>query len=76
MVGAFLGAGHPLSRLDDATLVPTIRKPFDVLAEGLVSSNSRGDWTAIELFLAGLNHWPVSLLRAGRIVADRLGDAE
>jgi len=34
-------------RLDAATLVPTIRKPFDVLAEGLVSKNSRGDrrWT-------------------------------
>ena len=30
-------------RLDDATLVPAIRKPFDVLAEGLVSSQSRGD---------------------------------
>jgi site-specific DNA recombinase len=30
-------------RLDDATLVPTIRKPFDVLAEGLISKNSRGD---------------------------------
>jgi site-specific DNA recombinase len=30
-------------RLDDATLVPTIRKPFDVLAEGLVSKNSRGN---------------------------------
>lgn len=29
--------------LDDVTLVPTIRKPFDVLAEGLVSENSRGD---------------------------------
>jgi len=23
--------------------VPTMRKPFDVLAEGLVSENSRGD---------------------------------
>jgi len=31
-------------RLDDATLAFTIRKPFDVLAEGLVSKNSRGDW--------------------------------
>ena len=31
-------------RLDDATLVPTIRKPFDVLAEGLISKNSPGDW--------------------------------
>jgi site-specific DNA recombinase len=29
--------------LDGATLVPTMRKPFDVLAEGLVSENSRGD---------------------------------
>ena len=29
--------------LDDVTLVPTIRKPFDVLAEGLVSKNSRDD---------------------------------
>jgi site-specific DNA recombinase len=30
-------------RLNDATLVPTIRKPFDVLAEGLISKNSRDD---------------------------------
>jgi site-specific DNA recombinase len=30
-------------RLDDATLVSTIRKPFDALAEGLISRNSRGD---------------------------------
>ncbi|HZL87506.1 MAG TPA: hypothetical protein VFB96_03945 [Pirellulaceae bacterium] len=30
-------------RLDDVNLVPQIRKPFDVLAEGLVSENSRGD---------------------------------
>ncbi|MEZ6041894.1 MAG: hypothetical protein R3C20_15425 [Planctomycetaceae bacterium] len=29
--------------LDDVTLCPTIRKPFDVLAEGLVSEKSRGD---------------------------------
>jgi site-specific DNA recombinase len=31
-------------RLDDAILVPTIRKPFDVLAEGLSVSSSRADW--------------------------------
>ncbi len=31
-------------RLDGATLVPEIRKPFDVLAEGLLSEKSRGDW--------------------------------
>jgi site-specific DNA recombinase len=30
-------------RLDDVTLVPTMRKPFDVLAEGLVSNLSRSD---------------------------------
>ncbi|REK08643.1 MAG: recombinase family protein [Planctomycetota bacterium] len=30
-------------RLDDATLVCDIRKPFDVLAKGLVSKDSRGD---------------------------------
>jgi hypothetical protein len=30
-------------RLDDVTLVPEIRKPFDALAKGLISSNSRGD---------------------------------
>ncbi|MEX2167747.1 MAG: recombinase family protein [Pirellulales bacterium] len=29
--------------LDDATLVPTIRKPFDVLAEGLLVLSSRGE---------------------------------
>ncbi|WP_146415429.1 recombinase family protein [Crateriforma conspicua] len=29
--------------LDDVTLCPTIRKPFDVLAEGLISKKSRGD---------------------------------
>jgi hypothetical protein len=30
-------------RLDGATLVPTMRKPFDVLDEGLLSEKSRGD---------------------------------
>ena len=29
--------------LNDATLVPTMRKPFDVLAEGLLSGKSRGE---------------------------------
>ena len=29
--------------LDGVTLVPTVRKPFDVLAEGLISEKSRGD---------------------------------
>lgn len=31
-------------RLDGATLVPTMRKPFDALAEGPILNNSRGDW--------------------------------
>ena len=29
--------------LDGVTLVPEIRKPFDVLAEGLISKNNRGE---------------------------------
>ena len=29
--------------LDDVSLVPTMRKPFDLLTKGLVSKNSRGD---------------------------------
>ena len=49
--------------LTDATLVPTMRKLFDVLAEGLVSENSRGDKTAIELFLAGVRGWEAGLRR-------------
>jgi hypothetical protein len=31
-----------------------MNKPFGVLAEGLISKNNRGDKTAIELFLAGV----------------------
>jgi hypothetical protein len=31
-----------------------MKKPFDVLAEGLISKNSRDDKTAIELFLIGV----------------------
>ncbi len=30
--------------LDGVTLVPTMRKPFDLLAEGLISKETRGDW--------------------------------
>ena len=30
-------------RLEDATLIPTMRKPFDVLAKGLLLKNNRGD---------------------------------
>ena len=31
-----------------------MKKPFDVLAEGLMSENSWADRTAIELFMAGV----------------------
>ena len=41
-------------RLAGANLVSSIRKPFDVLAEGLLVSYSRGDWTPLEHFLAGV----------------------
>jgi hypothetical protein len=40
-----------------ATLALEIRKPFDVLAEGLLNEKSRGDWTPLELFVAGVREW-------------------
>jgi hypothetical protein len=43
--------------LDGVTLCPEMRKPFDVLAEGLRVSSSRGDKTPIELFIAGVQGW-------------------
>ena len=48
-----------------------MRKPFDVLAEGLLSENSRGDKTAIELFLAGIR----ALALQSRIVRILTGHA-
>ena len=50
--------------LVDTTLVATIRKPFDALAEGLISKDSRGDRTAIELFAHGVRAWPRVLVLA------------
>ena len=50
-------------RVAGRNLVPTMRKPFDVLAEGLLLKNSRGDKTAIELFLAGVRGWKVGIRR-------------
>jgi hypothetical protein len=46
-------------RLDDATLIPTIRKPFDVLVEGLIVSESGGRRTPIELFLIGVSGFEI-----------------
>jgi hypothetical protein len=54
--------------LEAATPIPLIKKPFDILTEGLLSEKSRGDWTPLELFLAGVQGWEA---RLGR----RLNDA-
>ena len=45
--------------LDGVTLVPQIRKPFDVLAEGLVSEKSRGDWIRTSDLLLPKPKWGV-----------------
>ena len=50
-------------RLDGATFVATIRKPFDVFADELISRSSRSGWTAIELSLSGIR------VLGGRIAA-------
>jgi hypothetical protein len=47
-----------------------MRKPFDVLAEGLLSEKSRGDKTAIELFVAGVRGWEVAPQRLVGKLAD------
>lgn len=44
-------------RLDDVTLCPTIRKPFDVLAERPNVQLTRGDSTPVELFVRGVRVW-------------------
>jgi len=44
-------------RLDDITLVPTIRKAFDVLAEGLLVPDSGGSRTPVELFAGSIATW-------------------
>jgi hypothetical protein len=40
-----------------------MRKPFGVLAEGLVSKNPRGDKTPLELFIVGVSTWEGHLRR-------------
>jgi hypothetical protein len=40
-----------------ASFVVETRKSFDALAKGLLSKNSRGDWTPLELFVADLRGW-------------------
>jgi hypothetical protein len=40
-----------------------MRKPFDVLAVGLLSTNSREFRSPIELFLAGVAQWEPHVVR-------------
>jgi hypothetical protein len=47
-----------------------VRKPFDVLAEGLLSEKSRGDRTPLELFLAGIRGWEAGMRRFFHMLAD------
>src|SRR6516162_2755569 len=42
------------------------KRPFDVLAEGLPSKNTRGDKTAVELFVAGVRDWATVFWRRHR----------
>jgi len=44
-------------QLEGKNIVPTMRKPFDVLAEGLDLSKSRGDRTPVELFRGQIGLW-------------------
>jgi hypothetical protein len=41
----------------------SIAKYFDLLAEGLVRKDSRGEKTAIELFIDGIQGWEAGLRR-------------
>src|SRR5947209_16207906 len=60
----FVYGSAPLEHNHEAvTLVPEMRKPFDVLAEGLLYEKSRGDWTQLELSLAGIRDWGVERKR-------------
>lgn len=43
--------------LDDVNLCATMRKPFDLLAKGLISKDSRGDRTPVELFWLSVQEW-------------------
>jgi hypothetical protein len=49
--------------LTAATPIRVTRKPFDVLAEGLISKNNRGDKTPLELFVASVRGWEAAVRR-------------
>ena len=58
-------------RLDDVTLIPTMRKPFDVLAEGLILNESRGDrrWTFLN-DLTGMRLLQLAIAQVQEFSAD------
>ncbi len=55
--------------LGDVSLCLVKRKPFDVLAEGLDFKKSRGDKTAIELFLGGVKTLASQLSITRQVIA-------
>ena len=48
--------------LDDVNLCATMRKPFDLLAKGLVSKDSRGNQTRLELFGSEFDDWSAVIM--------------
>jgi len=51
-------------RLDGVTLCPVWRKPFDVLAEGLVVQDGRPDGTQLESFASSVAALPSEVSEA------------
>ena len=67
-------------RLDDVTLIPEMRKSFDVLPEGLLSNESRGDrrWTFLNDMM-GIGLFQLAIAQVQEFTADTffaLGSAE
>ena len=54
---------------DDVNVVPTTRKPFDVLVEGLLVSSIRGDKASIELFSKRVRSLPENVCAAANAFA-------
>jgi hypothetical protein len=51
------------------------KKPFDRLAEGRLPKDCRGNWTLLELFMAGIRGWPRALLHSADAVMPNTGAA-
>jgi hypothetical protein len=59
----YLDLNHALFEHDFGAVTPgpTTTKPFDVLAEALISAKRRGDKMAIGLFQRELTGWPSNI---------------